>query len=231
MQMLKIDGRKLLLTVLFVLILITLALLIGRISYGYLAPNLGDDVVSSGDITANGDTLIFKKGGALSLKATTDNFYTSKGNLTDRTNPKAILIAKKGDNGEVVSATANYNVGVNISSNTFNYTTESNTAELILTVRDESGTIIDNVIDGLPFTEVNGISGYDITGKTGIFSIDNNHVITSNDSRVGNTQEWTFTLTLINLDTDQSLNENASLVMNIILQTDEITGSTPVAQG
>ncbi len=227
----KIDSRKILLTILFVLILVIMALLVGRVSYGYLAPVIGDDASLGSDVTANGDTLVFKKGGTISLSATTDNFYTSKGNLSEKTKPSAVLIARSSSNGEEVSATANYNVGVSITGNSFQYTTDEGTPELILTVRDETGVVVSNTVDGLEFTEVNGISGYDITGKSGTFCIDKDHVITTNDSNVGTTQEWTFTLTFINLDTDQSLNENASMTMNILLQTEDIASEYSSVQG
>ncbi len=40
----KINARTITLTILFVLILVVIALLIGKFSYSYLAPTVSDDV-------------------------------------------------------------------------------------------------------------------------------------------------------------------------------------------
>ena len=69
----KINARTITLTILFVLILVVIALLIGKFSYSYLAPTVSDDVEGAGEVTASGDTIIFTKGNTLSLSANTDN--------------------------------------------------------------------------------------------------------------------------------------------------------------
>ena len=211
------TKKKILLAIIGLLILVVIALLIGRFTFSYLGADIGEDVKNEGEITASGDTIIFSKGNNLSLSATTDNFNATSGNLTDTTNPSVRLIASNKTN----EASATYYAGIKISKNTFTYSSGT-TAELILTVRDETGALVTTSSDDLDYVTVNGISGFDITGKTGAFNISSKHPINTNSSTSGTTHTWTFTLTFINLETDQSINENATLDMDVILQKDEI---------
>lgn len=215
----KVDSRKIALITLFILILIVLALFVGKFTFSYLGPDIGDDVVSQGEITTAGDTLIFSKGNNLSLNASTDNFNGTSGNLTDTTNPSVKLVAKAGTSG----ANATYNSGILINENTYTYSTTEKTAELILTVRDETGAIVSSTSSGLDYVTVNGVSGFDITGKTGPFTIVSNKQISTTSSTTGTTHTWTYTLTFINLsNVDQSVNENAKLDIEVMLKQNKI---------
>ena len=215
------TKKKIILAIIGLLILIVIALLIGRFTFSYLGADIGEDVKNEGEITASGDTIIFSKGNNLSLSATTDNFNATSGNLTDTTNPSVRLIASSKTN----EASATYYAGIRILKNTFTYSSGT-TAELILTVRDETGALVTTSSDDLNYVTVNGISGFDITGKTGAFNISSKHPINTNSSTSGTTHTWTFTLTFINLETDQSINENATLDMDVVLQKDEIMPPT-----
>ncbi len=210
------TKRNILLAIILVLILVVIALLIGRFTYSYLAAQTSEDLKNEGETTASGDTIIFSKGNDLSISATTDNFNATSGNLTDTTNPSVRLVASSKTN----EATATYYAGIKINKNTYTYS--GSEAELILTVRDETGQILTTSADTLDYVTVNGISGFDITGKTGAFNIVKEHVISTNSSTTGTTHTWTFTLTFVNLDIDQSINENAELSMDVVLQKDEI---------
>ena len=194
------TKKKIILAIIGLLILVVIALLIGRFTFSYLGADIGEDVKNEGEITASGDTIIFSKGNNLSLSATTDNFNATSGNLTDTTNPSVRLIASSKTN----EASATYYAGIRISKNTFTYSSGT-TAELILTVRDETGALV---------------------GKTGAFNISSKHPINTNSSTSGTTHTWTFTLTFVNLETDQSINENATLDMDVVLQKDEIVMPT-----
>ena len=213
----KINGRKLSLIFIFILILLVLALLVGKFTYSYLGPTIGADLEGKGEVTASGDTLIFSKGNTLSLSATTDNFATGGSNLTATTNPKVKLIASTKTN----QASATYYVGVVINSNTFAYSTINETAEVILTIKDENGNDVTSGVDGLSYVTSGGVSGFDVTGKTGLFNIKTDYPISTNSSTTGTTHTWTFTLTFVNLATDQSVNENANININIYLQKKE----------
>ena len=210
----KIDKRKIFLVIIIILILIVIALFIGKFTFSYLAPDVGEDVNSKGEVTASGDTIIFNNGKALTLSATTDNFTTGGTNLTSTTNPTAKLVASSKTN----KADATYYVGVHIKNNTYTYSTTAKTPEVLLTIKDEKGSNVTSV-DGLTYTTSGGVSGFDVTDKIGLFNVDLSHAITTTSSTTGTTHTWTFTLTFINLSTDQSINENANMNIDVYLQT------------
>ena len=209
----KIDKRKIFLVIIIILILIVIALFIGKFTFSYLAPDVGEDVNSKGEVTASGDTIIFNNGKALTLSATTDNFTTGGTNLTSTTNPTAKLVASSKTN----KADATYYVGVHIKNNTYTYSTTAKTPEVLLTIKDEKGSNVTSV-DGLTYTTSGGVSGFDVTDKTGLFNIKTDYPITTTSSTTGTTHTWTFTLTFVNLSTDQSINENANMNLDVILQ-------------
>ena len=218
----KISARTITLTIIFILILIVIALLIGKFSYSYLAPTIDDDVEGVGEVTASGDTIIFTKGNTLSLSANADNFATGGSNLTATTNPKVKLMASSKTN----SASSKYFAGIIIKNNTYFYTTDDKKPEVILTVKDENGNLVTTSSDNLTFVTVNdNLQGFDITGVNGAFNIVTDHVIVtpSNKSEVIHT--WTFTLTFVNLETDQSENENSTLEMDVVLQKNKLLTS------
>ena len=214
----KINTRNILLVLLSLSILVVIALLIGKFTYSFLGADVDEDIKNQGETTASGDTIIFSKGNNLSISASTDNFYTGSGNLTDTTNPSVRLIASNKTN----NASSTYYAGIKILNNTFTYSTAEETAELILTVKDETGATLTTSSDELKYVTVNGVSGFDITNKKGAFNIAVEHPINTTSSTTGTTHTWTFVLTFINLDTDQSINENASLDIDVVLQKDEI---------
>ncbi len=216
--MTKENVRKVILAILFVLILIVIALFIGRFTYSYLGPDIDDELTGTGEVTPSGDTIIFSKGNDLSLSASTDNFYTGSGNLTDTTNPQVRLIASSDTN----NASTTYYAGIRIYENTYSYSTTNQTAELILSVYDENGDLLEASSDTLSFVDVGGVKGFDITGLTGAYNIAIDHPISTTSSTNGTTHTWTFTLTFVNLDTDQSINETATLDMEVVLQKDKI---------
>ena len=215
----KINARTISLVLIFILILITIALLIGKFTYSYLAPTIDDDVEGAGEVTASGDTIIFTKGNTLSLSANTDNFKTGGSNLTATTNPKVKLMASS----KAESASSKYFAGVIIKNNTYTYTTTDKKAEVILTVKDENGNIVETSSDNLKFVTVNNnLKGFDITGVNGAFNIVTDHIIATSSNKSEVIHTWTFTLTFVNLGTDQSNNENSTLNIDVVLQKDKI---------
>ena len=213
----KIDKRKIFLVIIIILILLVIALFVGKFTFSYLAPDVDEDVNSKGEVTASGDTIIFNNGKALTLSATTDNFKTGGTNLTSTTNPTAKLVASSKTN----KADATYYVGVYIKNNTYTYSTTAKTPEIILTIKDEKGNDVTSV-DGLTYTTSGGVSGFDVTDKTGLFNVKTDYPITTTSSTTGTTHTWTFTLTFINLSTDQSVNENANMNIKVYMQKDKV---------
>mgnify|MGYP004563758077 FL=1 len=215
----KINARTISLVLIFILILITIALLIGKFTYSYLAPTIDDDVEGAGEVTASGDTIIFTKGNTLSLSANTDNFKTGGSNLTATTNPKVKLMASS----KTESASSKYFAGVIIKNNTYRYTTTDKKPEVILTVKDENGNIVETSSDNLKFVTVNNnLKGFDITGVSGAFNIVTDHIIATSSNKSEVIHTWTFTVTFVNLETDQSNNENSTLNIDVVLQKDKI---------
>ena len=213
----KINARKLSLIFIFVLILLVLALLVGKFSYSYLGQRIGEDLEGQGEVTASGDTLIFSKGNNLSLSATSDNFTTGGSNLSSTTNPKVKLVASSRTN----KANATYYVGVFIKNNSYTYSTSDNTPEVILTIKDENGNNVTSGVDGLSYVTSNGVSGFDVTKANGIYNVKTDYPISTTSSTTGTTHTWTFTLTFVNLSTDQSVNENAKMNVDVYIQKEE----------
>ena len=219
----KITKRNILLVIIVLLILVVIALLIGNFTFSYLGANVSSLVNSQAETTASGDTVIFSKGNDLNLMATTDNFNSKSSNLSDTTNPSVRLIASE----KTKEANYSYYVGIKIKSNTYKYS-KGTTADIILTVRDENGDIVtssdDDKLSYVTVTDKDGnqVSGFDITEKTGAFNIVVDKTISTASSTFGTTHTWTFTITFVNHTYDQSVNENASLDIDVILQKDEI---------
>ena len=213
----KINARKLSLIFIFVLILLVLALLVGKFSYSYLGQRIGEDLEGQGEVTASGDTLIFSKGNNLSLSATSDNFTTGGSNLSSTTNPKVKLVASSRTN----KANATYYVGVFIKNNSYTYSTTDNTPEVILTIKDENGNNVTTGVDGLSYVTSGGVSGFDVTKANGIYNVKTDYPISTTSSTTGTTHTWTFTLTFVNLSTDQSVNENAKMNIDVYIQKEE----------
>ncbi len=210
----KVNARKVFLVIIIILILLVIALFIGKFTFSYLAPDVGEDASNKGEVTASGDTIIFNTGKALSLSATADNFTTGGTNLTDTSNPTAKLVASSKTN----KADATYYVGVYIKNNTYTYSTTDKTPEVLLTIKDEKGNNVTSV-DGLTYATSGGVSGFDITDKSGLFNVKTDYPISTTSSSTGTTHTWTFTLTFVNLSTDQSVNENANMNIDVYLQT------------
>ena len=192
-----------------------------KFAFSFLGADVDEDITNQGELTATGDALIFSKGTPLSLSATTDNFNGTSGNLSANTNPSVKLVAATKNK----SAESAYAIGFKISNNTYQYTTSDKKAELILTVKDESDRELTSA-EGLNYVTVNGVSGFDITELTGIFNLEENHPISTTSTTDGTTHTWTFTLTFVNFETDQSLNETATLSIEAILQKEKIATPT-----
>ena len=135
-------------------------------------------------------------------------------NLTDTSNPTAKLVASSKTN----KADATYYVGVYIKNNTYTYSTTDKTPEVLLTIKDEKGNNVTSVV-GLTYATSGGVSGFDITDKSGLFNVKTDYPISTTSSSTGTTHTWTFTLTFVNLSTDQSVNENANMNIDVYLQT------------
>lgn len=211
----RIKNSKLLLSLALLIIVLTIVL-VTRISYAYLAM---ESNVGSADVTIMGDKvdqLRFFPGEALSLDVNSENLAEAGDNISTSSISQVSLIANNTNN----KATYNYYIYLNIPTNTFVYTTEDNTPEILLNVIGPDGEVTD--IPGLKYGTIYGVSGFDVTSYKGMISIASGKEIISSSSVEATIHEWTITLTYLNLNSNQSENYGNTLIPEIIIQKNAI---------
>ncbi len=201
--------------------IIALALTLVTATFAYFMAQTGEGKSTDIKINANTvDTFTFATGSAISLSMNQQNFASGTGNQTGSTYAKAMLTA----NNKTNTATEHYYVYLNISENTFTYTQDTNTPEILLTIKDASNNEITS-ISGLTYKTVTdgkgaSISGFDITTKSGLLTLFDNREITTTSTK---TEQWNITATFINYDADQSANAGKSFSAKLVIQKEKIT--------
>ena len=206
--------------ILSVVAIVTLLSLILGATYAYFqaSGNIGSST-NVNVTTYTSDLLTFEIGNDIAVYADQTSFASGKGNATGSTFAKAILTA----NNKTNTATKNYYVYLNISENTFTYTQDANTPEILLTIKDTSGNEIKS-ITGLTYktnvTDGKGasISGFDITTKSGVITLFDNREITATPTK---TEEWNITVTFVNYNANQTGNAGKSFNAKLIIQQEE----------
>lgn len=163
------------------------------------------------------DVFSFETGDAISFSLNQENFTSGKGNQTGSTFAKTILTA----NNKTNTATEHYYLYLNISNNTFIYTQNENTPEILLTITDGTNPVTN--ITSLTYKTVtdgkgNSISGYDITNKTGLIELFSNREITTTSTK---TENWNITVTFINYNLDQSKNAGHTFSGKVLIQKEK----------
>ena len=204
--------------------IIALALTLVTATFAYFMAQTGEG--KSTDIkinTSTVDTLTFEAGSAISLNLNQDNFASGKGNQTCTTFAKAMLTA----NNKTNTATEHYYMYLNISENTFTYTQDANTPEILLTIKDASGNEITSITGLTHKTVTDGkgtsISGFDITTKSEVITLFDNREITTTSSK---TEQWNITVTFVNYDADQSKNAGKTFVAKLMIQQENLGNQT-----
>ena len=202
--------------ILSIIAIVTLAILVIGASFAYFAAQGNTSAQTSATVkTYTVDVFSFETGAPISFSLNQDNFASGKGNQTGSTFAKAILTA----NNKTNTATDHYNLYLNISENTFTYTQDENTPELLLTIKDTSGNEITSITSLTHKTVTDGkgasISGFDITTKSGVITLFDNREITANPAK---TEEWNITVTFVNYNADQSANAGKSFRGQILIQ-------------
>ena len=200
--------------------IIALALTLVTATYAYFMAQTGEG--KSTDIKINAstvDTFTFEAGSAISLNLNQDNFASGKGNQTGTTFAKAMLTA----NNKTNTATEHYYMYLNISNNTFTYSIDNNTPEILLSIKDGSNNEITSV-SGLTYKTVTdgkgaSIKGFDITKKSGLITILNNREITTTSSK---TEEWNVTVTFVNYNSNQAGNAGKNFSAKLMIQKEKI---------
>ena len=200
--------------------IIALALTLVTATFAYFMAQTGEG--KSTDIKINAstvDTLTFEAGSAISLNLNQDNFASGKGNQTGTTFAKAMLSA----NNKTNTATEHYYMYLNISENTFTYTQDANTPEILLSIKDGSNNEITSV-SGLTYKTVTdgkgaSIKGFDITKKSGLITILNNREITTTSTK---TEEWNVMVTFVNYNSNQAGNAGKNFSAKLMIQKEKI---------
>jgi len=205
--------------ILSVVAIVTLLSLILGATYAYFqaSGNIGSST-NVNVTTYTSDLLTFEIGDDIAVYANQTSFASGKGNATGSTYAKATLVA----NNKTNEATKNYYVYLNISENTFTYTQNESTPELLLTIKDTSGNEITSITGLTHKTVTDGkgasISGFDITTKGGVITLFDNREITANPTK---TEEWNITVTFVNYNANQTGNAGKSFNAKLIIQQEE----------
>ena len=199
---------------------IALLVLIVGATYAYFQASGGTGTSANLRVTTyTTDVFNFEVGNDISIYADATSFASGKGNAVGSTFAKAILTA----NNKTNTATEHYYLYLNISNNTFLYTQNESTPELLLTITDASGNAVTDITSLTYKTVTDGkgtsISGYDITNKSGLITLFNNKEITASPTK---TDEWNITVTLVNYDKDQSENAGKSFNAKLMIQKGKI---------
>ena len=211
----RIKNDKVLFFLSILIIGVFLVLVI-RITYSYLAAYIneaGESATLSSDTV---DEFKFIEGDKLDLNVTPTTLPEGGGNYSQSTTYGASLLANSTNN----TAEESYYVYFNVTANTLGYIQEGN-PEVILTVF-QGETEITN-IDGLTYGTYNGVTGFDVTTATGMFTVASDYAITSNSSTDATVQNWTFTLTYLNQNYDQSGNYGNNMNVEFIMTKEERT--------
>ena len=200
--------------------IIALALTLVTATFAYFIAQTGEGKSTDIKINANTvDTFTFEAGSAISLNINQENFASGKGNQTGTTFAKSMLTA----NNKTNTATEHYYLYLNISENTFTYTQDANTPEILLSIKDGSNNEITSV-SGLTYKTVTdgkgaSIKGFDITKKSGLITILNNREITTTSSK---TEEWNVTVTFVNYNSNQAGNAGKNFSAKLMIQKEKI---------
>ena len=206
--------------ILSIIAVITLLTLIVGATYAYFQASGGTGTNVDVKVTTyTTDVFNFEVGSDISIYADATSFASGKGNASGSTFAKAILTA----NNKTNTATEHYYLYLNISNNTFTYTQNENTPELLLTIKDAGGNAVTDITSLAYKTVTDGkgtsISGYDITSKSGLIILLDNKAITASPTK---TDQWNITVTLVNYNADQSNNMGKEFNAKLMIQKEEI---------
>ena len=200
--------------------IVALALTVITATYAYFNAQVGDPAAVDVKINANTvDTLTFASGSAISFSINQENFASGKENQTGSTYASAMLTA----NNKTNTATEHYYLYLNISDNTFTYSINENTPEIIMTITGSAGAEVTDIstLTHVIVTGANGtqVSGYDITNKSGLITLFDNREITTTSSKE---EKWNITITFVNYDENQNGNAGKSMSAKVMIQKEKM---------
>ena len=220
------ENKKQAIILSVVAIVALLSLILGATFAYFRASGNSGSSTNVNVTTYTSDLLTFEIGDDIAVYANQTSFASGKGNATGSTFAKAILTA----NNKTNEATKNYYVYLNISENTFTYTQNESTPELLLTIKDTSGNEITSITSLTYKTVTDGkgasISGFDITTKSGVITLFDNREITATPTK---TEEWNITVTFVNYNANQTGNAGKSFNAKLIIQQESQSNQTLLA--
>ena len=220
------ENKKQAIILSVVAIVALLSLILGATFAYFRASGNSGSSTNVNVTTYTSDLLTFEIGNDIAVYADQTSFASGKGNATGSTFAKAILTA----NNKTNTATKNYYVYLNISENTFTYTQNESTPELLLTIKDTSGNEITSITGLTHKTVTDGkgasISGFDITTKSGVITLFDNREITANPTK---TEEWNITVTFVNYNANQTGNAGKSFNAKLMIQQESQSNQTLLA--
>ena len=213
------ENKKQAIILSVVAIVALLSLILGA-TYAYFQASGNSGSSTNVNVTTyTSDLLTFEIGDDIAVYADQTSFASGKGNATGSTFAKAILTA----NNKTNEATKNYYVYLNISENTFTYTQNESTPELLLTIKDTSGNEITSITGLTHKTVTDGkgasISGFDITTKSGVITLFDNREITTTSTK---TEEWNVTVTFVNYNSNQAGNAGKIFSAKLMIQKEKM---------
>ena len=220
------ENKKQAIILSVVAIVALLSLILGATFAYFRASGNSGSSTNVNVTTYTSDLLTFEIGNDIAVYADQTSFASGKGNATGSTFAKAILTA----NNKTNTATKNYYVYLNISENTFTYTQNESTPELLLTIKDTSGNEITSITSLTHKTVTDGkgasISGFDITTKSGVITLFDNREITATPTK---TEEWNITVTFVNYNANQTGNAGKSFNAKLMIQQESQSNQTLLA--
>ena len=220
------ENKKQAIILSVVAIVALLSLILGATFAYFRASGNSGSSTNVNVTTYTSDLLTFEIGNDIAVYADQTSFASGKGNATGSTYAKATLVA----NNKTNTATKNYYVYLNISENTFTYTQNESTPELLLTIKDTSGNEITSITSLTHKTVTDGkgasISGFDITTKSGVITLFDNREITANPTK---TEEWNITVTFVNYNANQTGNAGKSFNAKLMIQQESQSNQTLLA--
>ena len=211
------ESRKT--KIISVVAIVALALTVITATYAYFNAQGGSATSTNLNVTTyTTDVFTFAAGDEINLEITQSNFASGKGNAVGSTFASATLTA----NNKTNTATEHYYLYLNIENNDFEYTVNSATPELMLTITDSEGNEVTD-IEGLTHTTVTDakgatVSGYDITTKSGLLTIFKNREITTTSKKE---EKWNINITFVNYDENQNANAGKSMSAKVMIQKEE----------
>ncbi len=215
------NKKNKIMTLVFI---VSMLILVVSTTYAFFAPQQGGTTSTNAIVTSNTtDLLTFSINRDISFTVTQALFAQNGNNQSGDATATATLTP----NNKTGSATMNYYLYLNLQSNPTVYS-EANTnedPELMLQVFDGNNQLV--TLTGLGAQKtIKGVTGYDITGVTGLKTLLDNHAISATNNTAA-IENWRIVITLINLDVNQNDNTGKEISAEIIIRRDEVEGPSP----